>query len=184
MLPLASKSESKHIVVCVTGSIAAYKAPVLVSGLKKDGCEVECVATEHALDFVGRAALEGVSRRPLHDSMFTDPHTIAHISLAEWADLIIVYPATASTIARLRTGSGDDLLSALFLANNFRVPYWIAPAMNTHMFSHPAVQENLKILETWGCRILPTEEGILACGTSGNGKLLDPEAVRKLIHEL
>ncbi|MDA3833743.1 MAG: flavoprotein, partial [Spirochaetales bacterium] len=89
-----------------------------------------------------------------------------------------VYPASADVLARFRSGRAEDLLSALFLAQNFRSPWWIAPAMNSQMFAHPAVQENLRVLDQWGCRILPTEEGRMACGTYGSGKLLAPEAIR------
>ncbi len=175
-----SKAATK-ILIAVTGSIAAYKAADLISKLVQDDFDVDCLATEKALEFIGPSALEGITRKPLNTDMFANPSDIIHISMAAWADLVIVYPASADVIARLRTGRAEDLLSALFLANNFSSPWWIAPAMNSNMLAHPAVQENLQVLSTWGCRILPTEEGRMACGTTGSGKLLDPQQVRDFV---
>ena len=171
----------KHIVLCISGSVAAYKAASLASLLGKDGHEVQCVATEKALEFIGPSALEGVTRRPVESSMFSEPHRINHISLADWADLIILYPASATTIARLAAGTAEDLVSALFLANNFRVPYLVTPAMNSNMLAHPAVVRNLETLASWGARILPTEEGALACGVHGSGRLISPERTASFI---
>lgn len=165
----------------ITGSVAAYKAAELISRLKKAGHEIECIATARALDFIGTAALEGLLRHRVHTDMFESPHEISHISLAQWADLMLIYPASADTIARLRAGRAEDLLCATALALNFSAPLWIAPAMNTRMLAHPAVQENLEVLTRWGCRILPTEEGEMACGTTGSGRLLSPELVEREI---
>ena len=177
----AKKSRAANILIAVSGSIAAYKAADLTSKLVQDGFDVDCLATGMALEFIGRSALEGITRKPLNTDMFEKPSEISHISLAEWADLVIVYPASADVIARLRTGRAEDLLSALFLASNFSSPWWIAPAMNSRMLAHPAVQENLQVLSAWGCRILPTEEGRMACGTTGSGKLLAPQQVRDFV---
>ncbi len=172
---------SKRIVLAVSGSIAAYKSATLASLLVKSGYEVQCVVTATALEFIGVSSLEGITRRPVKRSLFETPHTIDHISLADWADLMIVYPASATTIARLESGTAEDIVSALFLANDFRVPYLIAPAMNSNMLSHPAVMRNLKNLLSWGVKILPTEEGTLACGAYGSGKLLSPEQTFEII---
>ena len=169
------------MIIAVSGSIAAYKSATLASLLMKAGYEVQCVLTETAYEFIGISALEGITRRAVKRSLFETPHTIDHISLAEWADLIILYPASATTIARLAAGSAEDLVSALFLANNFRVPYLIAPAMNSNMLTHPAVVKNLTQLGSWGAKILPTEEGTLACGALGSGKLLSPERTFEII---
>ena len=172
-----------NILICVSGSIAAYKAASLASALMKDGYNVRCTATEKALEFVGIAALEGITHQPVLTDMFNPSWEIPHINLPEWADLILLYPASASSICRLRTGAADDLASAIFLANNFRKPYWIAPAMNVNMLENPATQENLKILEQWGATILPTEEGVLACGAIGKGKVIPPEICFQRIKE-
>lgn len=166
-----------NVLICLSGSISAYKAAALASLLMKAGCQVRCAATTSALQFIGAAALEGITRQPVVTDMFAESQEIHHIRMAEWADLIILYPASAATIARCRMGLAEDLVSALFLANNFRVPYWIAPAMNTHMFEHPATQENLAILAGWGARILYPESGMLACGAVGAGRLIEPETV-------
>ena len=104
-------------------------------------------------------------------------------NLSEWDDLIVVYPASASTIARLRMGLAEDLLTAIFLSNNFRKPYWISPAMNINMYQHPAVVENLKILKEWGAKIIDPVEGVLACGTVGKGRAPEPENMAKMIEE-
>lgn len=172
-----------NILICISGSISAYKAASLASALKKKGCHVKTVATESALKFIGPAALEGITGEPVLTDMFNPGHEIPHINLSEWADLIIVYPASAATIARLRMGLAEDLLSAIFLSNNFRKPYWISPAMNINMLAHPAVVENLEILKKWGAKIIDPEEGVLACGTVGKGRAPEPEKMAQMIED-
>ena len=115
--------------------------------------------------------------------MFNPAYEIPHIKLSEWADAIVLYPASAATIARLRMGLAEDLVSAVFLSNNFRKPYWICPAMNINMYSHPAMQENLGTLKNWGARIIEPEEGFLACGTIGKGRAPEPEEIVRLLEE-
>lgn len=171
------------ILICISGSIAAYKSAELASTLTKAGHKVRVAATESGLKFIGAAALEGITGESVETSMFTASHKIAHIKMAQWADLIILYPASAATLARLRMGLAEDLVSAIFLANNFRAPYWVSPAMNTHMLEHPATQENLSVLEKWGCRILPSDEGLLACGDYGKGKAPSAQSVADLVSE-
>ena len=172
-----------RVLLQVTGSIAAFKAAGLASLLTQDGFEVQCVASESGLRFIGEATLEGLTGRPVLSDLFERRRALDHISLVDWADLLLVYPATANHITRLKAGLADDLIGCLFLANNFRKPYWVAPAMNSHMFAHPAVREALEALEGWGCRILPTGEGRLACGTVGYGRLLEPELMAELIRK-
>ena len=171
------------VLLQITGSIAAFKAPALVSMLVDHGVEVQCVVSEGGLKFIGESTLEGLTGRPVLSDLFERGRALEHISLVDWADLLLVYPATANHITRLRAGLADDLIGTLFLANNFRKPYWLAPAMNSHMFAHPAVTEAMATLEEWGCRVLPTGEGRLACGTVGYGRLLEPEAMLGLIQE-
>jgi len=173
-------SRSK-VLLQVTGSIAAFKAAALASQLVQDGYEVQGVLSKGARRFIGEALLEGLTGRSVLEDMFERGRALDHISLVDWADLLLVYPATANHITRLRAGLADDLIGCLFLANNFRKPYWIAPAMNSHMFAHPAVAGALATLEAWGCRILPTGEGRMACGTVGCGRLLEPERVAEVI---
>jgi len=179
-----SKSEdTKNVVLMTGGSIAAFKAASLASLAVKKGWTVQCVSSEGGRRFLGDATLEGLTGRPVLTDMFEPGRALDHIKLADWADLMILYPASANRITRLRAGLADDLIGALFLANNFRKPWWIAPAMNSHMFDHPAVRDALSVLEGWGCRILPTGEGRLACGTVGYGRLLEPEDAVAMIEE-
>ena len=175
---------ASNILICISGSISAYKAATLASALKKNGHNVKTVTTESALKFIGPAALEGITGEPVLTDMFNPGHEIPHINLSEWADLIVLYPASAATIARLRMGLAEDLLTAVFLSNNFRKPYWISPAMNINMLSHPAVVENLEILKNWGARIIEPEEGVLACGTVGKGRAPEPDKMARMIEEV
>jgi len=178
-----SETRSGHILLQITGSIAAFKAASLASTLVGDGFEVQCVLSEGGARFVGAPTFEGLTGRTVLSDMFHPGRALDHINLPDWADLLIVYPASANHLARLRSGLADDLIGALFLANNFRKPYWIAPAMNSNMFAHKAVRENLAILEDWGCRILPTGEGRQACGSIGRGRLIEPEETFTLIKD-
>jgi len=172
-----------RVLLQITGSIAAFKAAALASMLVDDDVEVQCVISKGGLRFIGEATLEGLTGRPVLSDLFERGRALDHISLVDWADLLLVYPATANHITRLRAGLAEDLIGTLFLANNFRKPYWLAPAMNSHMFDHPAVTDALAVLEGWGCRVLPTGEGRLACGSVGYGRLLEPDATLALIRE-
>jgi len=171
------------ILLQVTGSIAAFKAASLASLLVEAGSEVQVVLSEGARHFIGESTFEGLTGRPVLSDLFERGRAHDHINLVGWADLLVLYPASANHITRLRTGLADDLIGCLFLADNFSKPYWIAPAMNSNMLAHPAVTEALSTLESWGCRILPTGEGRLACGEVGYGRLLEPEEVFELISE-
>ncbi|MDN5280714.1 MAG: phosphopantothenoylcysteine decarboxylase / phosphopantothenate---cysteine ligase [Clostridiales bacterium] len=173
----------KNVLFQLTGSIACYKACGIISKLVQNGCDVQTLATDAAMEFVGNATLEGLTRRPVITSMFERNKNMAHISLVDWADIFVLCPASANSINALACGLADTLIGATFLSNNFRKPYLIAPAMNNNMYDHPATQEALKKLENWGAIILPTGEGRLACGTTGKGRLLDPEIIFKKIME-
>ena len=172
-----------RIILMVSGSIAAFKAAALASRLVQDGHEVQTVLSAGGAKFVGAATFEGITGKPVLGDLWEHGHAMDHIDLVDWADLLLVYPASANTITRLRAGIAEDLTGCLFLANNFRKPWWIAPAMNSHMFEHPAVTDALDVLAGWGCHILPTDEGRMACGTTGAGRLLEPEAVERRIRE-
>jgi len=161
----------------ITGSIAAYKSAFLISKLVQCGCDVKVVATESALKFVGKATLEGLTGHTVYTDSFADGEMMGHINLMKWADLIIVCPATANTINKLANGIGDNLLTSLFLAFDWSKPYLIAPAMNTKMYDHPATKNSMNKLIEWGVKILPTNEGYLACGDTGKGKLLEPDEI-------
>jgi phosphopantothenoylcysteine decarboxylase/phosphopantothenate--cysteine ligase len=170
------KSKSK-ILFQLSGSIACFKACSVISALVKQGCEVQVVATRSALEFVGLATLEGLSGRPVLTSVFEPGEYMAHIHLMNWADLIILCPATANTISKLASGVGDDLISTLFLAYDFKKPYLLVPAMNTKMYLHPSTQHSIQILKNWGLEILETASGVLACGEEGLGRLLEPDQI-------
>jgi len=178
-----SRSDPKRILLQVTGSIAAFKAAALASLLVSDGFELQCILSSGGARFIGASTLEGLTGRPILDDMFEPGRALDHIRLVDWADLLLLYPASAHHLGCLRAGLADDLIGALFLANNFQKPYWIAPAMNAGMLGHPAVSESLQILKTWGCRILPTGKGRQACGGVGPGRLFEPEDTHRLIQE-
>ena len=167
-----------RIVVGITGGIAAYKAPMLVRLLVKAGHEVKCVATHHALEFVTPLTLETVSGNKLYADLFSpiNDHSTEHISLKDWGDIMVVAPATANIIGKVASGIGDDALSTLLLSFSNK-PLFIAPAMNTQMWEHPAVQRNIAYLRTIGVHIIEPASGQLACGTTGTGRMAEPEEI-------
>jgi len=172
---------SSKILLQVSGSIAAFKAVALCSKLVQLGHEVEVILSEGAQNFVGAASFEGFTRKKVHTSLYTDGQMMAHIDLERWADVILLYPASANTIAKLATGQADTLISALFLAHEFKKPYFIAPAMNQAMFAHPSTQAHLQTLKNYGVNILTPNEGFLACGELGAGRVIEPEEVLALL---
>ena len=169
-------SKSK-ILFLMTGSIACYKACQLISKLTQNQFEVQVVASPSALQFVGEATLEGLSGRAVVTDMYSSGNVMDHIHLVRWADLIVVAPATAHFVNKISQGIGDDLLTTLFLAHDFKKPFLIAPAMNHAMYDHPVTQASLKKLKGFGIDILDSQSGILACGEVGKGRLLDPEII-------
>ena len=164
-----------RIIVGITGGIAAYKAPELVRLLKKQGHEVRCAATEHALEFVTRVTLETVSGAPLYSDLFASGRT-EHISLKDWGEMLVVAPATANIIGKVASGIADGALSTLLLAFSGK-PVIMAPAMNCEMWAHPAVQRNIETLKGWGIRMVGPEEGELACGVNGVGRMSEPATI-------
>ena len=173
----------QNILVQFSGSIACYKTCSLISKLVQNGFDVQTTATDSALQFIGTATLEGLTGHPVRTNVFQAGQMMDHINLVKWADLIILCPASANSINRLSQGLADDWIGSIFLANNFRKPYWIAPAMNTQMYHHPATQASLKILKEWGATIFDTATGQLACGDMGEGKLIDPEIIYDRIYK-
>ena len=173
----------KHIVIGISGGIAAYKTMHLIRLFKKNGHEVRVTATRNALQFVTPLTIETLSQNRLYVDMFDRNRTmeVEHISMAEWADVLVVAPATANVIAKFAHGLADDALSTLFLA--VTKPVFIAPAMNNNMFGNPAVQQNLATLRERGCHILSPNEGFLACGTSGSGRMQEPEEIFETVDE-
>ncbi len=170
------------VLVQLTGSIAAYKTCELISLLVKSGAEVRVCASPNALRFVGEATLEGLSGFPVYFDLWQSGRMMDHISLNRWADLIVVAPATAAYINHVVGGSGDEgLLSALFLAHDFKKPFLIAPAMNQAMYLHPVTQKSINKLKEIGLEILSPGEGSLACGEFGLGRMMEPEEIFQII---
>jgi len=171
-------ARARRVVLGVTGGIAAYKAPFIVRGLVKAGCEVRCVLTPTAKQFVAPLTLATLSRGPVLDNLH-DPALweMAHLSLAGWADAIVVAPATADFIARLAAGRAEGLLDALILS--YEGPVAVCPAMDAEMWKHPATQDNAARLARFGYKIWGPERGELASGKTGLGRLMEPEDIVK-----
>ncbi|WP_175988493.1 bifunctional phosphopantothenoylcysteine decarboxylase/phosphopantothenate--cysteine ligase CoaBC [Microbacterium tenebrionis] len=164
-----------NIVVGVTGGIAAYKTVQLVRLLIKAGHEVTVIPTEDALRFVGLPTWEAISRNTVTTSVHDDVERVRHVALGQAADLVIVAPATANTIAKMAAGLADDLLGTTLLATTARVT--IAPAMHTEMWRHPSTQANIATLRDRGVHILGPADGELTGGDSGPGRMLEPEEI-------
>ena len=168
-----------RVLVGITGGIAAYKVPQLVRLLKKNGAEVKIVCTPGALRFVGDETLRAVSGCPLYRDGVTTSD-IEHIRLSEWADYFLICPVTANTIAKIAHGIADNLLTTLALS----IPpekMAVAPAMNTAMWENSATRENIAALKKRGVTVLPVGEGELACGASGPGRMLEPDAIADFV---
>lgn len=172
----------KHVVLGVTGGIAAYKACDLVSRLKKQGAEVRVVMTQHATEFVAPLTFETLSNNPVHTSSFDKTWHIGHIALQKWADILVVAPATANILAKARMGLADDLLSTTIAAHVGPVLY--APAMNTAMWKNPANLENVDVLRRRGAHFVGPESGKLACGDDDIGRMSEPADIISAIDRL
>lgn len=168
-------SAAKNVVVGVTGSIAAFKAADLCSMLTKRGCDVHVVLTPDALKFVGPLIFKTLSRHPVITDLYDEEEgwKPAHIQLADAADLLVVAPATANTIAKLALGLADDALTCIALALNPAAKLLIAPAMNGKMWLHPATQQNVQLLQMRGAQFIGPDKGMLSCGYEGVGRLWD-----------
>jgi len=175
--------KGKNILLGVSGGIAAYKACTLTSRLVQLGANVRVIMTKSAQGFVTPATFQALSRNPVHTDTFDepDPTKIAHIDVADWADFIIVAPATANVIAKMANGIADDMLSTTLLATN--APVYIAPAMNVHMYAHPAVVRNMQQLVEDGIHFIEPGSGYLACGYVGKGRLEEPEEIIAAIEQ-
>ena len=165
-----------RVVLGICGSIAAYKSPELVRLLVGRGAEVSCILTANGARFVTPLTLQTLSRAKVYEGMFDSwDWDIEHISLAQKADIIVVAPASADMIARLAAGRADDLLSCVILAA--RKPVLICPAMNENMWLHPATKENVRRCVSYGYRFTQPQEGELACGVNGAGRLAELESI-------
>lgn len=172
--------EGKHILVGISGGIAAYKIPELIRTLKKQGAEVRVTATKSALQFVTELTLQTVSGARVYSDVFAaiNEHSTEHISLPEWADMMLVSPATANVIGKMADGIADDALTTTFCSCSARKPIVIAPAMNDKMWECPATQKAIEELKSWAnVTVVEPAVGELACGTSGKGRMPEVEVL-------
>ena len=178
-----SREQTKTVLVGVTGCIAAYKACQVVRGLQKAGLRVKVVMTPHATEFVGPTTFRGLTREPVAVDLFDNPSApIHHVSLAQEADLFLIAPCTANVMAKIAHGIADDLLTTTALAT--QAPLVVAPAMNVHMYENVATQQNLKTLASRGITIVEADEGYLACGEVGKGRMPDPEYLACVVDDM
>ena len=175
---------NKRIVLGVSGSIAAYKSPDIVRRLQDLGAEVRVIVTNGGREFVSKRSLQTISKNKVHDNLWDKEAELAmgHIELAKWADVIIIAPASANTIAKLCHGRADDLLSTVILATDAKV--MIAPAMNQQMFASSAMKDNLLLLRTRGMLIIEPGFGEQACGDIGEGRLAESSEIAKQAADL
>ncbi|MEK5236771.1 bifunctional phosphopantothenoylcysteine decarboxylase/phosphopantothenate--cysteine ligase CoaBC [Paenibacillus sp. FSL L8-0470] len=169
--------KGKTIILGITGGIAAYKAADLTSKLTQRGAEVHVIMTASAKQFITELTLQSLSKQRVYSDTFQerDPSSISHIDLADAADLVLIAPATANIIAKMAHGLADDMLSTTLLAAT--APVMVAPAMNVHMYQHPAVISNMNTLAGRGVQFIEPGEGLLACGYVGKGRLEEPATI-------
>ena len=170
-----------NVLLCVTGGIAAYKSAEIIRLFKKDGADVRVVMTESAKEFITPLTLQAVSGNEIHDSLldFKAESAMGHIELAKWADIILIAPCTAESLAKITHGRADDLMGSVILASN--ATSYIAPAMNTTMWLDKSTQDNFQTLVSRGINFIGPDEGEQACGDVGPGRLVEPEKIIELI---
>lgn len=173
--------KDKNIILGVTGGIAAYKCVDLVSRLRKQGADVHVILTKGAQNFVTETAMREISGNPVVTSMWQEiqQYDVEHIALAQLADVVLVAPATANVIAKCACGMADDMLTTTLLAT--KAPVFFAPSMNTNMYENSITQQNLHTLQERGCHIIEPAAGHLACGTSGVGRMPEPQELVEIL---
>ena len=173
----------KNILVGVTGGIAAFKSASIVSLLKKKGYNVKVVMTENATNIIGPLTLETLSKNRVYVDMWDkNPHyEVEHISLADWADIVLIAPTTYNIIGKVANGIADDMLSTILSAVSLRKPVFFALAMNVNMYENPILNENINRLKTYGYRFIDTNEGLLACNYEAKGRMKEPEEIVDII---
>lgn len=172
-----------NIVLGVTGSISAYKAADIANQLNKDGHDVHVILTEGGSRFITPLTLQTLSKNHVFTDAFeeNDPSVVTHIDLAEKADVLLIAPATGNIIGKIASGIADDLLSAVAMAAANQTYVFIAPAMNTHMYENPIVQDNIEKLRGMGFQIIEPREAMLACGTNGRGALAEVSEIVRIV---
>lgn len=173
----------KNILVGVTGGIAAFKSANIVSLLKKKGYNIKVVMTENATNIIGPLTLETLSKNRVYVDMWDkNPHyEVEHISLADWADIVLIAPATYNIIGKVANGIADDMLSTILSAISLRKPVFFALAMNVNMYENPILNENIDKLKAYGYRFIDTNEGLLACNYEAKGRMKEPEEIVGII---
>jgi len=179
-----TKLMNKRIILGISGSIAAYKSPDIVRRLQDLGAEVRVILTSGGKEFVSERSLQTVSKNKVHDNLWDTEAELSmgHIELAKWADIIIIAPASANTIAKLCHGKADDLLSTVILATSASV--MVAPSMNKQMYASLAMKDNLALLQNRGVKIIDPGFGEQACGDVGEGRLAEPSEIARQVSEL
>jgi phosphopantothenoylcysteine decarboxylase/phosphopantothenate--cysteine ligase len=165
----------KKILIAITGSIAAYKIPLLVRALLKEEAEVRLIMTPAAQDFVSKLTLSTLSKAPVLSQLFDEDSWANHVQLGRWADAMLIAPLSCNTLSKMARGQCDNLVLATYFSAT--CPVIVAPAMDEDMWRHPATKANLKILSEHGCEIIPVEHGELASGLVGDGRMAEPETI-------
>lgn len=175
--------EGKHIVLGITGSIAAYKACLIIRGLIKKGAEVQVVITPSGKEFITPLTLSTFTGKPVISEFFDrrDGSWHSHVDLGIWADAMVIAPATASTIGKMANGIADNMLITTYLS--MKAPVFVAPAMDLDMYRHPSTQKNIKTLESYGNRIIEPGTGFLASHLEGKGRMEEPENIIGILDE-
>jgi phosphopantothenoylcysteine decarboxylase/phosphopantothenate--cysteine ligase len=184
MAKQTAKLDGVKIMLAVSGGIAAYKAIDLASKLTAAGADVRTVLTENALHLVGAKSFEAVTGGPVYTNLWEqEEFKIGHINLADWADVVVVAPATANILGKFANGICDDLLSTTLCAC-WAKPMLFAPAMNDKMWANPAVQENAKFAERIGVKMIGPRQGRLACGSEGLGRMAEPQEILEAVEKI
>lgn len=169
----------------MSGSIACVKASSLISDWTKQGHTVRVACTRSVSSFIGPARLQGLGAELVFDNVFAEGQAMEHISLGKWADIVVIAPATSNLINKLSAGIADDAVTTLWqAAYGLGKPMMIVPAMNMRMWRYPATRESLARLKQWGIHVLPVASGLLACGETGEGRMLEPAAIQKAVSDL
>lgn len=173
--------EGKKILLGITGSIAAYKAILLVRSLVKQGAEVKVVMTPAAKDFVSPLTLATLSKNPVLIDLFSEQTWSNHVMLGRWADVMLIAPLSCNTLSKMAHGNCDNLLLATYLSAT--CPVCVAPAMDEDMWHHPSTKRNLELIAGFGNAIIPVENGELASGLTGDGRMAEPDTILNYLQE-
>ena len=175
--------KGKHIVLGITGSIAAYKSCLIIRGLIKQGAEVQVVITPAGKEFITPITLSALTSKPVISDFFAqrDGTWHSHVDLGLWADAMLIAPATASTIGKMANGIADNILITTYLS--MKAPVFIAPAMDLDMYAHPSTQRNLETLKSYGNHIIEPGTGFLASHLEGKGRMEEPENIISILND-